>query len=199
MAIGRARGRRDRRPERARTRTAVARTGPSGQRATGFGQRERWRGRRHNRPGTPAGLVGPGVRNRPSAGPRRRLARNRQDPDLNGRTPEALRKGKPSPIIGIDRVNRRSTRLPFHSYFHRYKVRTLTPLPDAVMFSRPWAAFAVLTFIAAPVLSQNPPAPPPNPTPQSSDTTAARPPQRSLPRPQRPVPSNVTVATAVSG
>src|SRR5712691_1895669 len=73
------------------------------------------------------------------------------------------------------------------------------------MFSRPWAAFAVLTFIATPVLSQNPPAPPappappPNPTPQSSDTTAARPPQRSLPRPQRPAPSNVTVTTGVSG
>src|SRR3989449_10530199 len=67
------------------------------------------------------------------------------------------------------------------------------------MFSRPWAAFAVLTFIATPVFSQNPPAPPPNPTPQSSDTTAARPPQRSLPRPQRPAPSNVTVTTGVSG
>ncbi len=65
------------------------------------------------------------------------------------------------------------------------------------MFSRPWAAFAVLTFIATPVFSQNPPAPPPNPTPKSSDTTAARPAQRSLPRPQRPAPSNVAVTTGV--
>src|SRR2546423_7448426 len=90
---------------------------------------------------------------------------------------------------------------PFHSYFHRYKVRSLTPLTEAVMFSRPWAALAVLTSIATPVLSQNPPAPPPNPNPapQSTDTAAARRPQRPLPRPRRPAPSNVTVTTGMSG
>ena len=60
------------------------------------------------------------------------------------------------------------------------------------MFQRLWAAAAVLA-IAAPLASQNPPAPPPS----STDTTRARPANRPLPRPQRPAPSNVTVTTGV--
>src|SRR5207245_9493751 len=38
----------------------------------------------------------------------------------------------------------------------------------------------------------------PNPAPQPTDTTPARRPQRTLPRPQRPAPSNVTVTTGVT-
>src|SRR5258705_11612426 len=53
------------------------------------------------------------------------------------------------------------------------------------MFQRLWAAAAVLTVIAAPVASQTPTAPPPQPA------------QRPLPRPQRPAPSNVAVTTGV--
>ncbi len=53
------------------------------------------------------------------------------------------------------------------------------------MSQRLWAAAAVLNLIAAPVLTQNPPAPPPQPA------------QRPLPRPQRPAPSSVTVTTGV--
>src|SRR5216110_2406343 len=62
------------------------------------------------------------------------------------------------------------------------------------MFQRLWAAAAVLISTATPVLSQNPPAPPPTP---ASDTAAAQRPTRPLPRPQRPAPSNVTVTTGV--
>src|SRR5258706_14046863 len=59
------------------------------------------------------------------------------------------------------------------------------------MFQRLWAAAAVLTTIAAPVLAQNPPVPPPQPAPSSADSAKAR----QLPRPQRAAPSNVTVTT----
>src|SRR5437588_13111928 len=104
-----------------------------------------------------------------------------------------------SPLASGSEFRPVTTSDPFHSYFHRYKVRSLTPLTEAVMFSRPWAALAVLTSIATPLLSQNPPAPPPNPAPQSTDTAAARRPQRPLPRPRRPAPSNVTVTTGMSG
>src|SRR2546423_4264324 len=117
-------------------------------------------------------------------------------------TPPSGRLKSPNVPFGLwVRIQAATTSDPFHSYFHRYKVRSLTPLTEAVMFSRPWAALAVLTSIATPLLSQNPPAPPPNPNPapQSTDTTAARRPQRPLPRPRRPAPSNVTVTTGVSG
>src|SRR3989441_10440827 len=65
------------------------------------------------------------------------------------------------------------------------------------MFQRLWAVAAVLTVVAAPVLSQNPPAPPPQPSPTSTDTTRATRAQHPLPRPQRAAPSNVTVTTGV--
>src|SRR6266568_1320813 len=66
-------------------------------------------------------------------------------------------------------------------------VHTTTHRLRAVMSQRLWAAAAVLTVIAAPALSQNPPAPPPQPTQRPV----------SRPRPQRPAPSTVTVTTAV--
>src|SRR5712664_3024412 len=61
------------------------------------------------------------------------------------------------------------------------------------MFTRLWAAAAVLTVIAAPILAQNPPAPPPQPPPSAADSARVR----QLPRPQPPPPSNVTVTTGV--
>src|SRR6266576_6980145 len=62
------------------------------------------------------------------------------------------------------------------------------------MYQRLWAAAAVLTVATAPLLSQNPPAPPPQSTPTSTDTAKARP----LPPPQKPPPSNVAVTTGVA-
>ncbi len=62
------------------------------------------------------------------------------------------------------------------------------------MYQRLWAAAAVLTVATAPLLSQNPPAPPPQSTPTSTDTAKARP----LPPPQKPPPSNVSVTTGVA-
>src|SRR5712664_968006 len=62
------------------------------------------------------------------------------------------------------------------------------------MFTRLWAAAAVLTVIAAPILAQNPPAPPPQPAPSAADSARVR----QLPRPQRPAPSGLTVNTGVA-
>src|SRR6266487_4582800 len=67
-------------------------------------------------------------------------------------------------------------------------LHTTTHRLRAVMSQRLWAAAAVLTVIAAPALSQNPPAPPPQPTQRPV----------SRPRPPRPAPSTVTVTTAVA-
>src|SRR3989454_4300902 len=67
------------------------------------------------------------------------------------------------------------------------------------MFQRLWAAAAVLTVVAAPVVSQNPPAPPPQPSPTSTDTTRATRAPQPLPPPRRPPPSNVAVTTGVPG
>ena len=64
------------------------------------------------------------------------------------------------------------------------------------MFQRLWAVAAVLTVVATPLASQNPPAPP-QPPPSSTDTSAAKRAQRPLPRPQRQAPTNVTLTTGV--
>src|SRR2546426_11104287 len=66
------------------------------------------------------------------------------------------------------------------------------------MFTRLWAAAAVLTVVATPLASQNPPAPP-QPRPSSTDTTRATRAPQPLPPPRRPPPSNVAVTTGVPG
>src|SRR5205807_6832476 len=69
----------------------------------------------------------------------------------------------------------------------------------AVMFQRLWAAAAVLTVVAVPVVSQNPPAPPAarpaSPPPAAADTSRAMRAPRAQPRP----PSGMTLTTGSGG
>jgi len=62
----------------------------SRQRAAGFGQHARGRGRRHHRPGTPTVLVRLGIRIDQAVVRDAFPARNRGSPDVHGRTPAAL-------------------------------------------------------------------------------------------------------------
>ncbi|HYX81081.1 MAG TPA: hypothetical protein VE714_01735, partial [Gemmatimonadales bacterium] len=66
------------------------------------------------------------------------------------------------------------------------------------MFQRLWAV-AVLTAVAVPLFSQNPPAPapPPAPQPAQSDTTRTQRAPGRIPPPRRQPPRNVTVTTGV--